>query len=233
MNKRRKFALLCLEGDKKYGKEHDFWVNQRAFHVIEVFMHFLPKIDLDGSSKLTIYFKEKKDNERQYMKIEFEGVSWYYVDKSEIDKHRQLKREDEEEYYLNIIVDTLKTIARIDGRPEETLDIIDKTAQTVRDNNFELLLHIKKLSKTSGDGRYRANVYRHINSLGESWYVEIKDKDKNITRHCIDLLKKPTSISQTGVFVLSRWEAGSFIVTDRFGRVTAAVEANANNAPSV
>lgn len=226
MNKRRKFALLCLEGDRSYEKAHDFWVNQQAFHVIEVFMHCLPRIDLDGSSKLTIFFKPVKENERQYMKNEFQGVSWYYVDEAEIEKHRKLKREDEEGYYLNIIAETLKTIAQIDGRPQEISDIIDKTAQTVRECGFELTLHIKKLSKTSEDGQFKANVYRHISRLGESWYVEIKDKDKNITRYDINLLKKPTFISQTGVFVLSRWEGDRFVVTDRFGKVTAAVNVN-------
>ena len=226
MIKRRKFALLCLEGDRSYEKAHDFWVNQRAFHVTEVFMHFLPRIDLDGSSKLTIFFKPIKENERQYMKNEFQGVSWCYVNETEIERHRKLNRVDEEEYYLNIIVDTLKTIAQTDGRPEEISDIIEKTAQTVRACGFELVLHIKKLSKTSSDGQYRANVYRHISRLGESWYVEIKDRNKNISRHCIDLLKKPTFISQTGVFVLSGWEGDRFVVTDRFGKVTATVKVN-------
>lgn len=229
MTRRRKLALLCLEGDRGYEKAHDFWVNQRAFHIIEIFMHYLPRIDLDGSSKLTIFFKEIKESERQYMKNEFQGVSWYYVDKAEIDRHRRLKKEEEQEYYLNIIVETLKTIARTDGRPQEISDIIDKTAQTVRDCGFELTLHIKKLSKTSADGRYRANVYRHIDRHGEDWYVEIKEK--KITRHDINLLKKPTFISQTGVFVLSRWEGERFVVTDRFGRVTATVEVQVNNSP--
>ena len=226
MNKRRKFALLCLEGDRSYEKAHDFWVNQRAFHVIAVFMHYLPRIDLDGSSKLTIFFKSIKENERQYMKNEFQGVSWYYVDEAEIEKYRKLKREDEEGYYLNIIAETLKTIAQIDGRPQEISDIIDKTVQTVRECGFELTLHIKKLSKTSADGQFKANVYRHISRLGESWYVEVKDKDQNITRYDINLLKKPTFISQTGVFVLSRWEGDRFVVTDRFGKVTATVNVN-------
>ena len=229
MTKRRKFALLCLEGDRNYEKAHDFWVNQRAFHVIEIFMHYLPRIDLDGSSKLTIFFKPIKENERQYMKNEFQGVSWYYVDEAETNRYKRLKREEEEEYYLNIIVDTLKAIVRTDGRPEEISEIIDKTARTVRECGFELTLHIRKLSKTSADGRYRANVYQHISRLGESWYVEIKDKDKNITRHDINLLKKPTFISQTGVFVLSRWEDDRFVVTDRFGRVTATVDVQAKN----
>ena len=226
MAKRRKFAILCLEGDRSYEKTHDFWVNQRAFHVIEVFMRFLPKIDLDGSSKLTIFFKRIEQREQQYMKNEFQGVSWYYVNEAEIDRYRKLKKEDEEEYYLNIIADTLKTIAQIDGRPKEILDIIDKTVQTVRECGFELTIHIKKLSKTSADGQFRANVYRHISRLGESWYVEIKERNENITRYNIDLLKKPTFISQTGVFVLSRWEGDRFVVTDRFGKVTATVNMN-------
>lgn len=225
MNKRRKLALLVIEGDRNYQKANNvIWVNQQAFHVIEIFMFFLPKIDLDGSSKLTIFFKKRKDSEQQYMQNNFQGVSWYYVDEDEIERQRHLKREEEEEYYLSIIADTLKRIAQIDGRDDTLFKIIDETAQKVRDNNFELTLPIKKLAKSSADGQFRAYVYRHISNQGESWYVEMKDKNKNITRYDINLLKKPSFISQTGVFVQSKWEGKRFVISDRFERVTATVD---------
>lgn len=225
MSKRRKLALLVIEGDKNFEKMHNVIpVNWQAFHVIEIFMHFWPKIDLDGSSKLSILFRKKKDTEQEYMQSDYFGVSIYYVDEAEIDRQRGLKRDEEEEYYLNIIVDTLKRIAQIQDRDADILNVIDETAQKVRDNNFELTLPIKKLSKSSADGQSRANVYRHISNQGESWYVEIKDKNKNLSRHNIDLLKKPTFVSQTGVFEQSKWEGNRFIVLDRFGKVFAMID---------
>ena len=158
------------------------------------------------------------------MQNNFQGVSWYYVDEDEIERQRHLKREEEEEYYLTIIADTLKRIAQIDGRDDTLFKIIDETAQKVRDNNFELTLPIKKLAKFSADGKFRAYVYRHISNQGEDWYVEMKDKNKNIIRYDINLLKKPSFISQAGVFVQSKWEGKRFVISDRFERVTATVD---------
>ena len=72
MNKRRKLALLVIEGDRNYQKANNvIWVNQQAFHVIEKFMFFLPKIDLDGSSKLTIFFKKRKIQSSNICRIIF------------------------------------------------------------------------------------------------------------------------------------------------------------------
>lgn len=225
MKKRTNLNLLVIEGDRDYEKTHNaIPVNWQAFHVIELFMYFLPKVDLDGNSKLAIFFKNKADSVQQYMYYDVQGVSCYYVDEVEIERQRKLNKEDESEYYLNIIVDTLKRIAQINGRDTEIFNIIDETAQKVRDNNFEVTFHIKKLSKSSADRKFRANTYRHISSRGESWYVDIEDKNKNITRQNIDLSKKPAFISQTGVFQQSRWEGNRFIVSDRFGRVTATID---------
>lgn len=225
MGKRRKFSILVIEGDRDYEKTHNVVpVNWQAFNVIETFMHFLPKMDLDGSSKLSILFRKKKDTEQQYTQSDYFGVSIYYVDEAEIDRQRGLKKDEKEEYYLNIIVNTLKWIARAQGSDAALMKIIDETAQKVRDNHFELTLPVKKLAKSSADGRFRANVYRHISNQGENWYVEIKDKNKNISRHNIDLLGKPSFVSQTGVFSQSEWEGNRFVIKEKFGRVTATID---------
>ena len=183
-------------------------------------------MDLDGSSQLTIFFSKKEESEQQYqyMHTDSFGVSWYYVDEAEIDRQRKLKKEEQEEYYLNIIVDTLKHIARINNRDAEIFNMIDETASKVRDADFELTLHIKKLSRTSANGQFRANVYRHICDEGENWYVEMKDKDKNITRYSIDLTDEPLPGSATELYERSKWDGNRFIVTDRLGRVAATID---------
>lgn len=158
------------------------------------------------------------------MRSDYFGVSIYYVDEAELDRQRALKKEEEAEYYLNMIVDTLKYIAQINNRDAEIFHVIDETAQKVRDNHFDLTLPVKKLSKASADRQFKANVYRHISNQGESWYVEMIDKNKNISRICIDVLKKPTFVPQTGVFVQSKWEENRFIVSDRFGKVFAKID---------
>lgn len=130
MGKRRKLSILVIEGDRDYEKTHNVIpVNWQAFNVIETFMHFLPKMDLDGSSKLSILFRKKKYTEQQYTQSDYFGVSIYYVDEAEIDRQRGLKKDEKEEYYLNIIVNTLKWIARTQGSDATLMNIIDETAQ--------------------------------------------------------------------------------------------------------
>ena len=61
MNKRRKLALLVIEGDRNYQKANNvIWVNQQAFHVIEIFMFFLPKMIWTGVAILLFFSKKKR-----------------------------------------------------------------------------------------------------------------------------------------------------------------------------
>ena len=103
-----------------------------------VFMHHLPKIILDESGKLTIYFTAKPDGEQQYMKNDYFHVSWYYAEKPCLNKRdlKNMSQEDINEYYLGVIVDTLRHIARINNRALELDDIIDETVRKVRENQI-------------------------------------------------------------------------------------------------
>ena len=129
-----------MQGDKENGKS-DVPVTCQAYHIIDVFMHHLPKIILDESGKLTIYFTAKPDGEQQYMKNDYFHVSWYYAEKPCLNKRdlKNMSQEDINEYYLGVIVDTLRHIARINNRALELNDIIDGTARKVRGNQYELI----------------------------------------------------------------------------------------------
>lgn len=222
MGRRRNLTILSIEGDRQSEKASNVIpINFQSYHIIEIFMNYFPKLELDGSSKLVIYFKEKPDNEEQYMKNDFFGVSWYYVDKEEISKLEMTKKEELGEYYLEIIVEVLKAIACKNGREKVLFDIIDETATRVRESKYELFQRVKTLSKTSDDKKVKANVYRHVSSLGEMWYVEFEDEDKNISRY--ELMKKYSFVSKIDVFKKARWEKNTFILVDKFDKVIAKV----------
>lgn len=144
MKKEQKLTLLAMQGDWQNQKS-DTPVTVQSYHIVEVFMHHLPKIVLDGSGKLTIYFAQKPDAEQQYMKNDTFHVSWYYTDKRCIGKRdlRRMSQEEINEHYLCAIVDTFKHIARMNGREQELYGIIEETARKVREGNYEMTRKIR------------------------------------------------------------------------------------------
>lgn len=227
MKKEQRLTLLVMQGDKQNQKS-DIPVNLQAYHIVDVFMHYLPKIILDGSGKLTIYFTPKPDKEQQYMKNDFFHVSWYYTEKPYLSKQdmRKMNQEDINEYYLGVIVDTFKHIAQINDKDSELYDIIDETARKVRESNYEIIKKIRALSKASPNKQYRANGYRHVNDHGELYYVEIIDKNKNISR--FDLMKKRSYAHVGDLYKSAVWEANRYIVSNWLGKVVATIDAETN-----
>ncbi len=222
MGRSRKLTILVLEGDRQNEKVNNVKpISFQAYHVIEIFMSCLPKIELDGSSKLVIYFKTKPDNEERYMKDDYFNVSWYYVDESQIKNLKIIKKSKLSEYYLGIIVEVLKDIAGKNGREQELFCIIDETAQKVRESNYEMLQRVKHLSIATDDKRYNANVYRHVSNLGEMWYVEFEHKDKCISKH--ELMKRYSFVSKIEVYKKARWENDEFILVDKFDKIMARI----------
>ncbi len=223
MSGNRKLTVLVLEGDKRNEKVNNVKpINFQAYHIIEIFMSYLPKIELDGSSKLVIHFKSKPDNEEQYMKNDYFNVSWYYVDESQISNLKNIRKDKLSEYYLEIIVEVLKDIACRNGREKELFHIIDETARKVRESNYEMLQRVRHLSKATDDKRYTANVYRHVSNLGEMWYVEFMHKDKCISKH--ELMKRYSFVSKMDVYKKARWEKDEFILMDKFDKVMAKIK---------
>lgn len=219
-----KLSILSIEGDKYEEKKRKFPIIWQAYHIKEIFMHFLPKIEIDGSSKIVIYFKDKPISEKQYMHDEYFGVSWCYVDKEKLQKINYLKNRELEEFYLDVIVEKLKEIARENDNGKNVVDYIDATAERVRKSNFELKIPIKKISKQTKDKKYKALVYRYLNSKGEMWYVDILDKEGLSTRY--NILKEFTYTPKNDVFKYSYWEHDCFVLKDKFGKITSSINLN-------
>ena len=185
-------------------------------------MHFLPKIDLDGSKKLIIYFKEKEEIEPRYVCDNNFHVSWYYVDKDDLSNLKELNKERTNEYYLDVIAETFRYIARLNNCKQEIFDIIQETVQQVKQSDYKLTQRVKRLSKISLDKQFKANVFRNIDSEGELWYVDVEDKNKNIIRY--DIMKKPSHISKIDFYKNSEWEDNRFILLNKLGQVVATIE---------
>ena len=127
-----KLNMLVIEGNKKAEKVNNVIpIRVQAYHVVEIFMSFLSKIDLDGSSKLTIHFEERPSNNKTYTCDNYFHVSSYYVRESDIELLNSLEKNDRDEYFLNVIVKTLKSIAQINHCNQDIFEEIDAASRKV------------------------------------------------------------------------------------------------------
>lgn len=219
-----KLSMLEIEGNKEQEKKNDTMsIRTRTYYITEIFMHFLGKIDLDGNDKLVIKFYERSKSEDKYMCDKFFHVSCYYVDRRDIDKLGELKNDELELYFLGIIVEACEYISKFNNKEKEIFEIIEKAADNVRKNDFELIIFQKSLSKISSDKKYKASVYRSINIYGEMWYVEVENRNDKSTKK-YQIMKQYAHINKTEFFKKSYWDNEKFILTDRFGRIVQTIK---------
>lgn len=215
-----KLSLLSIEGNRAYEKQNDILpIRARTHYLTEQFLYYLSRIDLDGSGKLVICFEEKPEDKEQYVCDTYFHVSLYYVDIDVLERFQTLQQDEMSAYFLDIIVDVCKNIAHSRHRDEAVIRRIEEAADQMRANQFELVIPQKKLSKTSGDRRWRAEVYRRLDPHGELWYAELEDKrTKNVVRH--ELTEKYTSVSLVDFYKKAAWEGDRFVLRDRLDRET-------------
>ena len=209
---------IVIEGDKNYENKNNLTpVKFQTHHIIEIFMYFLPKIDLDGSTKLTIKFAKQPSNEEIYNCSKEFQVSWYYV---ALEKIRKEKNNDNRDlFYLELIGNVLKEIAQINNCDTSVLQKIEDAMYKVREQKFTLMFPIKKLSKTSMDKLYKASVVRILCPQGEKWQVKVSKRDGMILQ--ADLSKEYTHVSQENLYFKTEWQEDRFIIYDKLKRVVA------------
>lgn len=215
-------TMLSLEGDKPHIKNVRP-VNIESYHVVELFMNSLSRIDLDGSNKLVIYFKTLPVGESKYMRDEDFNVSWYYVGEEVLSVFKEINSAEKDVFYLNIIKESLKEIARINNKSNEILDKIELAAEQVVINGFEIYQHVKRLSRHSSTNNCKIDVFRHICPKGEMWYVEITDKMQQQKKKA-KIMQDYSHISKVDFFKKSRWNGDLFELLNRFDRVVVTVD---------
>jgi len=174
-------------------------------------------MDLDGSIKLTIKFAEKPENEAIYNCDKYFRVSWYYVSPDNIQKNMTGRHRDL--FYVNLLGNILKDIAKINECDDSMIQMIDETVDKVIGHEFTLVYAVKKLTKTSKDRRYKATVLRNLSQSGEKWQVKICAKDGSVL--CADLSRDYTYVSKESLYHKVEWQEGQFIISERLGRVMA------------
>lgn len=207
---------IVVKGDKIYQEKNKLVpINFQMHHILEMFKYFMPKMDLDGSIKLTIKFAEKPENEAIYNCDKYFRVSWYYVSPDNI--QRNATGRDRDLFYVNLLRNILKDIAKINECDDSIIQMIDETVDKVIGQEFTLVYAVKKLTKTSKDRRYKATVLRNLSQNGEKWQLEICAKDGTVL--CADLSRDYTHVFQESLYYKAEWQEGQFIISERLGRV--------------
>ncbi len=219
-----RLKFLDLEGDENYENSHKDIVHifKQSRNVVELFMHFFPKVEFDGAEKIIIYFINKPENEKKYELDNDFHFSTYYVDDEIVEKSRKLDVNSKDNFFLQIIEDVLCDIASKTSRKDDLVRLVKEAAYKVRECNFDLVEKIDKFSKFSGDRKYKAIFYRKIDTNGEFSYVEVWEK-KNLVM-CIDVTDKQ-DIPVQFRFHHCMWDGYIYNLYDRFDKLVTSIDA--------
>lgn len=220
------FNMIELREDKHKKANKEFSISFQAHNITQMFMYFLPKVQIDGSSKISILFEEKPEDKPQYFRSDYFHVSTYYVDEAILDVASEISLVEKNEFFLSVIENVLCDIASI-VENYEVVDAIHEAADRVREYNYEMLLKMDKLSKGSKDRKYKAITYIKINSLGECAYVEIIDDKKQAQK--VDITEPITFVSLNQIIKKCEWRDHSFVMMNNSGKELVSIDLSDGN----
>ena len=180
--------------------------HQRAHHVRQLLMHFLPAgVVLDGSSLLSVMFGERPADETQCSQVL--GCTRYYVEDFDIGAWMASSAAEQQERMLEELTTVLLRLATDAGADTE---IIKQAARSVRDCGFALDIPVRKLWRSSPDKQWRVEVYRCLGpAIGEAWQTRVVDKAG--TTLAVDAITStPGYLDRTSHFSKSRWDSTLF-----------------------
>jgi len=209
-----KLNMLCVEATKEAKIPEGLLFRWKVHHVKEIFMSLLPKIEINGSSKIQIDFGPRG------MEDEFDGVlgvTNIFIEDFDFEKFYLLSQKDQDIIILKKVEESLLQIYNRRGSDDSVVEIIKETACSVLRLNFDLKVPIKKLFKTSRDRRYKISIYRVLNAVvGEGWVCEITDNNTLLSREEW-MNNTPDYLDRTDFFKKSELKNEVFVVFDWLG----------------
>ena len=212
-----KFNLLTLEATKLAVMPRNSLIFRHiVYHVKELFMLFLPLIELNNSKKIELSFGPRGDEE--IFNGDF-GVTNVFIENFNFENFYKMDMEKQEKEILKIIVSSLCEISQRKGEDITIINALNETECRVIESKFNAKIHIKKLSKTSPDKACRVDVFRCINArYGESWSCELEKKngDQVITKW---MTKVPSYLDKRDFFKKSFITNDEYIVYNQFSDI--------------
>ncbi|WP_124425489.1 hypothetical protein [Pseudomonas orientalis] len=205
--------LLTLQESDASALRDGVRVRQLSHHVTQIFMTLLPKVELNGSSKIVVSLGPRGDEDVFDNVL---GVTNIFVEHFDFKQFLSLNRCSQDEKLLETLRQSLILIATKKEDNQAIVDVINSTAEAVLKKNFELETQIKKLSKTSKNKKSKINVYRVLNAaVGEGWYCEeLFPAPKKSWMH-----ELPGFIDRSDLFKTAEINDSAYKIKNRLGKV--------------
>ncbi|MBD8095476.1 hypothetical protein IFT48_36345 [Pseudomonas fluorescens] len=188
-------------------------IRQFSHHITQIFMTLLPKIDINGSSKIVISLGPRNDEDLFDNVL---GVTNIFMENFDFKKFTSLDRFNQDKLLLEQLRHALVVIATKKEKNSTIVDIINSTAEAVMNTHFELETLVKKLSKTSKNKQHKVNIYRVLNAtVGEGWLCEVQNQIKKKTW----MHELPGFIDRSDLFKSAEINEQCYQIRNRLGNV--------------
>lgn len=188
-------------------------IRQIGHHITQIFMTLLPKVEINGSSKIVVSLGPRGDEDLFDNVL---GVTNIFIENFDFKQFFSLDRFNQDKQLLEKLRHALVAIAMRKESNHATVEIINSTAEAVLKMHFELETPIKKLSKTSKDKKHKINVYRLLNAkVGEGWYCE----EHSPTKNKIWMHEVPGFIDRSDLFKSAEINEHGYQIKNRLGKV--------------
>lgn len=184
--------------------------------ITQIFMALLPKIDINGSSKIVVKLGPRGEEDLFDNVL---GVTNIFIENFDFKGFLSLDCFTQNTKLLDELGNALITIATKKVENKEVVSVINATRNAVKKTQFQLTTQIKKLSKISKDKKQKINVFRLLSpEVGESWYCEITNS-QNSTEKKIWMNDIPSFIDRSDYFKSAEIKDDIYFVKNRLGKI--------------
>lgn len=206
-------SILILQESDAAALNESICIRHLGHHITQIFMTLLPKVNINGSSKIVVSLGPCGDED---VFDNVSGVTNIFIEDFDFKLFLSLDRLNQDKKLLETLRNALIDIATKKGINEATVEVINSTADSVLETHFQLETSIKKLAKNSKDKKHKIAIFRLLNAeVGESWYCNVQGPTKNKTW----MHEVPTFIDRSDFFKSAELHENNYKVKNRLGNV--------------
>lgn len=215
-NARMTLNMLVLQASDSITLPGGVHIRQMTHHITQMFMALLPRVDINGSSKVVVVLGPRGE---QDLFDNVLGVTSIFIEDFDFDGFLSLDLASQDVKLLDALRGALIAVATRRGENENAVEAINSTADAVVQSDFQLVTLIKKLSKVDKNKKQKINAFRELNSrVGERWYCEVISQQNNERREA-DMNDVPGFIDRSELFKSAEVDGSAYRVKNRMGKV--------------
>lgn len=205
--------ILTLQESDEVALTTGVRIRHLSHHITQIFMEFLPKIDINGSSKIVVSLGPRGDEDLFDNVL---GSTNIFVESFDFKNFLSLNRRSQDIELLEELRRALIAIATKRESNDAIVEQINQTAEKVLKTNFQLETPVKKLSKTSKNKKHKINIFKVLNAeVGESWYCQ----DQLFPKNKIWMHEPPGFIDRSDFFKTAELVENSYLIKNRLGKI--------------